>query len=504
MTDELKKLLSKALPLSLAGLFTVTSDFIIIALLSKSSENDLAAYVTVSSASGLCINPLIALTSQLPVFISENYARIKSDTDPVNRTSSFREIENNLKSAWYFGITLSIIPIAILANMESISKLFVSDNVIREKIGAYFLPYVFSIPLQIFNSANLSFLSSIDEEKHIYWLSILQIIADIGLAFWLIPLYGIAGSGYIKLASSLLITSAFIVITLLSKNIKQYSLLKLNCRSGLSYTRKYIKAFTSQGLAPCLYMFSLYGSSFITTIFINKLGKTELIIFQSILQYLNPLYAGCRGISEAGNRYTAQMLGIKDYSSLKTYGYLTLIIAPGLLLLSYAIGVAIAPQFVGLFSNSSESVNDSQIRLTFMAFAISKTLNLLEDTCGRLLAGIEDTYLLATVNILTTFALTLPLQATNAYLLEWDVYGIAAGAAIGYLTSAILLIKFFSKQVKNAISDAAYDTELDTSNAKISKFFRTTIFKNCKLSCISHQTGGGYERFEDSTSLQMG
>ena len=481
--NALKAIAKKSIFLMGASVIDTSEQIFRVYLFSKLGLGSLAGSTLIFATTRFALDPVIGLTNQNAIFVSQEFGRgkklfsssIQSDRITIEQNLSRQEICRNIgnivRQGWYLGALSSIPCMGIFFSIGPILNSLKITQDVSSAVSSFFFPAAFATPLVIALNVNERFFSAVDQEKWLLPYRLGMCALNIGFNLFLIPKFGAQGGGMallIQTSIGFLTTSLFIGF---KSNFRQFEIFNFRYISGT-----YIKNMLKQGLPLAGALFVATGYNFAISILIGNLGELRLAVSQLAIQFFSLLTTLTHSLGEAGNRLVAQSVGQRNYNAMRYYGNVSLLSSSILFASSSIIYNIIPLQLASVFMDSDEVENSSSlIRYTFLMMSLANLLSVIQDSTSLNLAAIEDTFLSSVTSLLTTMILILPLSIASDYFTNFDIYGIIGALSIGLLASSSITATYWFSQSKKL----EIDKDFETSNSKVSRLISNSFFNKC-------------------------
>ena len=435
-----RQTIAVALPITVTQLIGTISGFVGMAFLAQLGHHILAA-----SALLFASQTMIFVISISPLFsISVLIARAFG-------AGTTREVGNMLQQGWLLGLLLSVLVITLYSLIKPILLACGQNPELVSQITPFFHIAVFGVPATMISVASSQFLLGIRRQKLVMIFMAIQMLVNtlasyaLILGHWGMPKLGVAGWGWAYVLTAWFNLTLLVFVLVALKEFQKFSIFKSHLRNNWQH----LKDLFRYGWPIMIQTGGELLSFGFVTIMVGWLGTTSLAAMQVVTQYLMIMVIPSFGYTMAAGILVGHALGEKKNHQAKIYGYVTLLMCVGTIVLLGTILNVFPTQFAHLFIQTnqphySEILN--LIKKVFFVIAISQIFDAVRNSLTGSLRGLLDMKFPMVLGLICIWLIRVPCSYIFGFVLHGGVVGIAYGSIIGMsIAAAIIACRWYYK-----------------------------------------------------------
>ncbi len=375
----------------------------------------------------------------------------------------YTAVRRSLRQGIWVAILLACVSLLILLQSNFIFGVFNQKPETIILAGSYLDYAAWSVFPTMLLVAFRSFLSAHNDTKVILYITILSfflnMIGNYGLMFgnFGLPKLELVGAGIATTAVQFASTGLLILYTLLKKHYRHYEILVRFWRPDW---QKFFEIFKIGG--PIGFTIMSEVGLFSAAYFLMGLLSIEEVAGHAIaLQIASITFMLPFGLSFATTVRVGLAQGQGSKQGVYYAGWVSIILAFMLMLLTCILFIAFPNQLVALFLDPSLSSNKLPIALAVSYLAIAAAFQLFDGVqvaCAGALRGLSDTKVPMLFAFISYWVVGMPISYLLAFEFELRGVGVWIGLASGLAFAAIiLLIRFINREKYGLVKPVNYD-----------------------------------------------
>ncbi|MCR9191499.1 MAG: MATE family efflux transporter [Gammaproteobacteria bacterium] len=421
-----------ALPLAGSRLISTFMGFVGAILLSHYNATSLAASALISATQVTLISAGMSIVFSTSILVGQLFGGKQYD-----------KINNVLQQAIILALLISLLLMMIFWSIGPILHFLQQPKPIIVVVEQYFQVFSFGVPAILMITATQQALFAIQKQFLALAVDFISLVLTSVLGVGLIygkfgcPELGVSGLAYAIVIQAWVLTFGL-----------------LYCVNMNSFFDSFKFKIDQQILCKLFHIgwpisISITGeilSLFAITIMAGWLGINALNAIQITSQYLLLLVIPIFGISQAIAILTSHLLGARQESLLKTFGWSAMKLAYVPVGIAFIIVILFPTALMTVFMNTSDIANKMSVHLASISLTVivlGQFFDVLRNICSGALRAMGFTIQPMFVSMACLWLLALPLAYILGFTYHFGLIGMLIAYDLGMLLAGITLYKFW-------------------------------------------------------------
>ena len=433
LKNDVKPLLSLAIPLAFTGLLQSSVYFFETLFLAHLGTDALAAGALVSWLFGTFAVILIGTLSAINIVVAHKYG-----------ANQHKDICLVVKDGIRLAVVLAVPSILVFWNLSPIFLWLGQSPSVVKLATIYLHSLTWGILPNMLLFALLEFIVGLGHARVLLVFSLLSVTLSTLLSFVLVfgtlgfPALGIAGAGWGISFSYFICLLCLVLYIAMNKEYKPY-FNKFTEPTKASYLFDIAKIGLPMGLMYCVEV----GYFFALTVVMGIIGSEVLAANQITMQYLGSLMAIIFSIAQAVTVRMGHLLGAGDLNSARKAAYIGTYLSALLMSVVAVFYWTIPDILISIDFNVNDPKNFTIVNLTKQLLIIGALFQIFEAVRISLfgaLRALKDTRFTLFTSVISFWVIGFPLGYFIAINLKFGGTGLWLGMTIGAICSVFLLL----------------------------------------------------------------